>query len=82
MALRFLIDENLSPQIAHHFRAVHGYDAVHVNEVGLRGASDDELQARAVAEGRIIITANGDDLRRLGRQTALCAGEVRAQSAR
>jgi Domain of unknown function (DUF5615) len=36
----FLIDENLSPQLARHLRTALGFDAVHVNEVGLNGASD------------------------------------------
>jgi predicted nuclease of predicted toxin-antitoxin system len=37
VAPRFLIDENLSPMLALHLRATHGFDAVHVNAVGLRG---------------------------------------------
>ena len=67
MAPRFLIDENLSPQLARHLRVVYGYDAVHVNEIGLQGARDDDVLACAVAEGRIVITSNGNDFRRLGR---------------
>jgi predicted nuclease of predicted toxin-antitoxin system len=69
VAPRFLIDENLSPQLARHLRLVHGYDAVHVNEIGLQGAPDDDILARAVAEGRIVITGNGADFRRLGRRS-------------
>jgi predicted nuclease of predicted toxin-antitoxin system len=65
---RFLIDENLSPQLARHLRLAHGYDAVHVNEIGLQGAPDHDVLARALAERRIVITSNGDDFRRLGRQ--------------
>ena len=69
MAPRFLIDENLSPQLAHHLRTVHGYEAVHVNEIGLQGASDPEVLARAVAENRIVVTSNAEDFRQLGRRT-------------
>ena len=69
MAPRFLIDENLSPQLAHYLRAVHGYEAVHVNEIGLRGASDPDVLARAVAEDRIVVTNNAEDFRQLGRRT-------------
>ena len=69
MAPRFLIDENLSPQLAHHLRAVHGYEAVHVNEIGLQGASDPDVLARAVAEDRIVVTSNAEDFRQLGRRT-------------
>ena len=68
MAPRFLIDENLSPQHARHLRFVQGYDAVHVNEIGLQGARDDDVLARAIAEGRIAVTSNGEDFRRLGRR--------------
>ena len=68
MAPRFLIDENLSPQLAHHLRAVHGYEAVHVNEIGLQGAPDPDVLARAVAEDRIVVTNNAEDFRQLGRR--------------
>ena len=69
MAPRFLIDENLSPQLADHLRAVHGYEAVHVNEIGLQGASDPDVLARAVAEDWIVVTSNAEDFRQLGRRT-------------
>ncbi len=65
MAPRFLIDENLSPLLAHHLRKVHGFDAAHVQELGLRGASDLSVLARAIAEDRIVITSNADDFRKL-----------------
>jgi predicted nuclease of predicted toxin-antitoxin system len=64
----FLIDENLSPQLARHLRTTLGFDAVHVNEVGLNGASDATVLARAIAERRIILTSNGIDFRKLGRR--------------
>jgi len=69
VAPRFLIDENLSPQLAHHLRAVHGYEAVHVNEIALQGATDPDVLARAVAEDRIVVTSNAEDFRQLGRRT-------------
>ena len=46
-----------------------GFDAVHVQELGLRGASDADILARAIAEDRIIMTSNADDFRRLGART-------------
>jgi uncharacterized protein with PIN domain len=58
VAPRFLIDENLSPLLARHLRSSHGFDAVHVQELGLRGASDADILARAIAEHRIIVTSN------------------------
>ena len=37
--------------------------------LGLRGASDADILARAIAEDRIIMTSNADDFRRLGART-------------
>jgi predicted nuclease of predicted toxin-antitoxin system len=68
VAPRFLIDENLSPQLARHLRFTLGFDAVHANEVGLTGASDTEVLAYAIAEHRLIMTSNGADFRKLGRR--------------
>jgi hypothetical protein len=64
-----LIDENLSPLLARHLRTAHGFDAVHVRELGLRGASDADILARAIAADRIIVTSNADDFRKLGART-------------
>jgi hypothetical protein len=47
----------------------HGFDAVHVQELGLRGASDADILARAIADDRIIVTSNAEDSRRLGART-------------
>lgn len=69
MAPRFLIDENLSPLLAHHLRTVHGFDAAHVQELGLRGASDTDVLARAIAEDRVVMTNNAEDFRKLGAGT-------------
>jgi predicted nuclease of predicted toxin-antitoxin system len=65
VAPRFLIDENLSPHLASHLRDMRGYDAVHVQELALRGAPDTEVFRRALAEGRIVMTNNADDFREL-----------------
>ena len=66
MAPRFLIDENLSPLLARHLRTAHGFDAVHVQELGLRGVSGANILARAIADDRIIVTGNAADFRRHG----------------
>jgi predicted nuclease of predicted toxin-antitoxin system len=68
VAPRFLIDENLSPRIAQELRMKHGYDALHVNEVGLQGAADGAVLSYAVAENRVLITNNGNDFRKLARR--------------
>lgn len=69
MPPRFLIDENLSPALARHLRGRLGYDAVHVNEIGLAGQPDAALLERAIAEDRVIVTGNGLDFRRLARRS-------------
>src|SRR5439155_24222664 len=74
VAPRFLIDENWSPLLAHHLRVAHGFDAIHVQELGLRGASDADVLARAIAEDRIIMTSNADDFRKLGSRTPFHPG--------
>jgi predicted nuclease of predicted toxin-antitoxin system len=66
MAPRFLIDENLSPRLAQHLRLVHGYDAVHVRDVGLLGATDEKVLSWAIEADRIVVTANSADFRSLG----------------
>ena len=42
-------------------RSRHGRDAVHVTEVGLRGAGDTQVTAAARAEGRAVVTENVAD---------------------
>jgi hypothetical protein len=51
---RFLIDENLSTLLARHLRTAHRFDAVHVQELGLRSASDADILARAIAAGQVV----------------------------
>jgi predicted nuclease of predicted toxin-antitoxin system len=53
-----LLDQNLSPALASSLRDV--FDAVHVRDVGLAAASDDEVWAFAAAEGRTIVTKDSD----------------------
>lgn len=57
--MKFLVDEALSPQVAERLRAA-GHDAVDVIGVGLAGASDEVVFARAVRDGRAIISADTD----------------------
>ncbi len=60
--------------LASHLRHVHGFDAVHVNEAGLSGASDPAVLAFAIAEERIVMTSNADDFRGLARKAGTHPG--------
>lgn len=58
--LRFLLDEDLSPEVAAIARGL-GLEVLSVHEVGRTGY-DDEAQLRfSAAEGRIFVTRNRDD---------------------
>ena len=74
--MKFLVDECLSHVLVGYLGA-HGYpDAVHPIHVGLLGARDDQIVARAFAEDRSIITANGRDFRRLFSRMTIHPGAI------
>lgn len=57
----FLIDEMFPTATAVMLRETYGHDAVHVAEIGLRGAEDAQVAATARAEGRAVVTENVAD---------------------
>lgn len=57
--MRFLIDNALSPQLARGLLAA-GHDAIHVRDVGLGTAEDETIFDLALAEERVIISADTD----------------------
>jgi predicted nuclease of predicted toxin-antitoxin system len=57
--MRLLLDANLSPRVAAGLRDA-GFDAVHVVDLGLVTATDNEIFDRAASEGLTVITADSD----------------------
>lgn len=58
-ALGVLADENIPPPVVAALRAS-GIDIVPIGAVGLVGARDNEILARAHAEGRVVLTQDAD----------------------
>jgi predicted nuclease of predicted toxin-antitoxin system len=54
---RFLVDEDLPRSLGRGLRA-EGFDAQDVRDIGLRGKTDREVLQHAVAENRILVTAD------------------------
>lgn len=57
--MKFLIDAQLPPSLAHWLREA-GYDAQAVREVGLLAATDSEIWRYAQAQGCVIVTKDED----------------------
>lgn len=57
--MKFLIDNALSHAVAKALQEA-GHDALHVRELGLQTASDEEIFERAVKEERVLVSADTD----------------------
>lgn len=57
--MRFLVDNALSPFMARGL-CLAGHDAVHVRDLGMAAAPDQEIMAAAMRENRIVLTADTD----------------------
>jgi predicted nuclease of predicted toxin-antitoxin system len=55
----FLVDESL-PRAVGRALAAAGHDVIDARDVALRGADDDAVMARAIAERRILVTGGVD----------------------
>lgn len=51
--MRFLIDNALSPSMAEGLKKA-GHDAVHVRDLGMAGAKDQEIMGYALREDRVL----------------------------
>jgi predicted nuclease of predicted toxin-antitoxin system len=57
--VRLLVDQNIAARVADLLRRA-GHDAVHVSELGLQRAEDDEILRFALAEDRVIVSEDTD----------------------
>ena len=59
--MMFLIDAQLPPALCGWLRE-RGHEAVHVFDIGMVAASDDEIAARAEADGAVLVSKDEDFL--------------------
>ena len=57
--MRLLVDNALSPRLAEGLRAA-GHDAVHVRDLGLHAAPDQEIFDLAASEDRVVVSEDTD----------------------
>jgi hypothetical protein len=57
--MKFLVDANRSPKVAAGLVGA-GFDAIHVADLELLTATEDEILDRAIQDGLVVITADSD----------------------
>lgn len=73
---RLLIDQGLPRSTARLLRAL-GWDVIHVGEIGMATALDEEIIRRGRDEGRIVVTLDADFHAILAREAATSPSVVR-----
>jgi predicted nuclease of predicted toxin-antitoxin system len=59
--VKFLVDEDFNHDLVRGLlRRSPGTDLVRVQDLGLRGSTDDAVLARAASEGRVVLTSAAD----------------------
>jgi predicted nuclease of predicted toxin-antitoxin system len=74
--MNFVVDQNLPAWLAGWLRDT-GHDAVHLREIGMQAAMDDEVAALVRARSAVLITKDGDFARPPG-PGALSSGSASA----
>ena len=76
--MRFLVDESLSQRVAR-LLVDSGHDAVHVGDIGLLGAPDQEVMRAAADASRVLVSTIPDLERELrdGAVVVLTAEKIR-----
>jgi predicted nuclease of predicted toxin-antitoxin system len=74
--MKFIIDEDLSPQVARYLCQEFCFDAIAVRDRGLLGATDREVLDYAFKEDRMLITANIRDFEKLASAAEIHAGII------
>lgn len=64
---KILIDACATPALADHLRQQRGIDVVHASSCLPPAAPDEDVVALARSEGRVILTINAEDFRKLAR---------------
>ncbi len=57
--MKFLLDQGIARSAIEHL-ASRGHDTIHVLDIGMDQADDDDIIARAGADGRIVVTLDAD----------------------
>ena len=70
--MRLLLDEMFPSAAARHLREEFGHDAVHVHDLGLRGAADPQVASVARAEDRAVVTEKVADYARESDLVLVC----------